>query len=116
MPPLRLAISPNPACCKIAVARDDRLVALELLDPRGELAQRNQHRALDMAERSGEFVLFAHVEDLHRPGEFLEPVWIDLPYAGETVAQRRPARVGARVRELSLARFRTTATQIGRHR
>ena len=107
MPPLRLATSTKPACCKIAVAcaerlpgaayRDDWLILRQLLGARGELAQGNQHRTLDMAERPGKLLGLTHIENLHRTLMLLEPVRIDLPDAGKAVAQMRPARVGRRV-------------------
>ena len=57
-----------------------------------------EDRAADMAERPGEFVRLAHVEDLHRAAQCSEPVRIDLPHPGETVAQRRPVGSAQRVR------------------
>ena len=75
MPPVRFATSLKAAFCRIAVERD-------------------QNRVLDVAERTGGLLGLAHVEDLHRGRVLLEPVWIDLPHAGEAVAERRPARIG----------------------
>ena len=50
----------------------------------------------DMAERPGEFVRLRARRGSAPRRQFLEPVRLDLPDAGKAVAQRRPARIGAR--------------------
>ncbi len=47
-----------------------------------------------MAERALKLVALAHVEDLQRAVIFLERLRLDFPNAGETIGERRPARIG----------------------
>src|SRR5512135_3312997 len=58
---------------------DYRAVAAQFADTSGELAERNEDRAGDVAERPVELVGLAHVEDLHVLRMLLEPVRIDFP-------------------------------------
>ena len=75
-----------------AAHRDDRLVLGQLPGAGGELAQRHQRGAADMAQGTAEFGGLAHVEHVHLARVLLQPVRLDFPDAAEGEAQWRPVR------------------------
>src|ERR1700737_3049627 len=72
---------------------DDRTIARQFPGALGEVAERDQDRALNVPERTDELFGLAHVEDLNRRRVFLEPVRIDFPDPGKRISERRPTRL-----------------------
>ncbi len=123
MPPARLATSEKPGLAQNhgrlrraaagAAHRDDRPVPRQFAGALGQCAQRDQRRAADMAERPGEFLRLAHIEDLHRRARALRARAGGFPRSRQSCSAAAPSSGAAGHVDLAVG---LAALQIGRHR
>ena len=90
--------------------RNDRLSLVDFSARCGELAQRNQLGARELAKRSTELLRLTDVEDLDAGQMFLEPGRLNLPNARKSIVERRPIRLTGLHRWIGLPAF-----EIGRN-